>query len=218
MRKKTDAVDYKYFTEPNIAPIRLSDEFVKHYLETAPELASQKFDRYIKLGLSEEEANQMLQDKANSEYFDKCVSIEPKKAKASWNWLNGDVLAYLNKNGITINELKVTPSNLLSLLDMIEKGSLSFNQARIVFEKMTIDNKDAEKIADELGLKQNSDVDAIKALVEEVVNEFPQSIIDFKNGKDRAVGFLVGQVMKKSRGKANPQIASKLVLEILKSK
>ena len=160
----------------------------------------------------------MLQDKANSEYFDKCVSIEPKKAKASWNWLNGDVLAYLNKNSITINELKVTPSNLLSLLDMIEKGSLSFNQARIVFEKMTIDNKDAEKIADELGLKQNSDVDAIKALVEEVVNEFPQSIIDFKNGKDRAVGFLVGQVMKKSKGKANPQIASKLVLEILKSK
>ena len=101
---------------------------------------------------------------------------------------------------------------------MIEKGTLSFNQARTVFEKMTIDNKDAEKIADELGLKQNSDVDAIRAIVEETINEFPQSVIDFKNGKDRAVGFLVGQVMKKSRGKANPQIASKLVLEILKSK
>ena len=157
-------------------------------------------------------------NKYNSEYFDKCVSIEPKKAKASWNWLNGDILAYLNKNALSINELKVTPNNLLSLLDMIEKGSLSFNQARTVFEKMTIDNKDAEKIADELGLKQNSDVDAIKALVEETINEFPQSVIDFKNGKDRAVGFLVGQVMKKSRGKANPQIASKLVLEILKTK
>ena len=83
---------------------------------------------------------------------------------------------------------------------------------------MTIDNNDAEKIADELGLKQNSDVDAIKQVVEETINEFPQSVIDFKNGKDRAVGFLVGQVMKKTRGKVNPQITSKLVLEILKSK
>lgn len=218
MRKKTDSVDYKYFTEPNIAPISLSDEFVNHAIATSPELASEKYVRYINLGLSEDEANQMLQDKASSEYFDKCVELEPKKAKAAWNWLNGDILAYLNKNGITINEIKVTPNNLLSLLDMIEKGSLSFNQARTVFEKMTIDNKDAEKIADELGLKQNSDVDAIKALVEETISEFPQSVIDFKNGKDRAVGFLVGQAMKKSRGKANPQIASKLVLEILKTK
>ena len=218
MRKKTDAVDYKYFTEPNIAPIKLSDEFVNNAIATSNELASEKFDRYIKIGLSEDEANQMLQDKASSEYFDRCVLLEAKKAKACWNWLNGDILAYLNKNSLTINELKVTPSNLLSLLDMIEKGTLSFNQARTVFEKMTIDNKDAEKIADELGLKQNSDVDAIRAIVEETINEFPQSVIDFKNGKDRAVGFLVGQVMKKSRGKANPQIASKLVLEILKSK
>ena len=218
MRKKTDSVDYKYFTEPNIAPIRLSDEFVNHAIATSPELASEKYERYIALGLSEDEANQMLQDKASSEYFDKCVKEEPKKAKACWNWLNGDILAYLNKNALSINELIVTPHNLLSLLDMIEKGTLSFNQARSVFEKMTIDNKDAEKIADELGLKQNSDVDAIRQVVEETINEFPQSVIDFKNGKDRAVGFLVGQVMKKTRGKVNPQITSKLVLEILKSK
>ena len=218
MRKKTDSVDYKYFTEPNIAPIRLSDEFVNNAIATSPELASEKYERYIALGLSEDEANQMLQDKASSEYFDKCVKEEPKKAKACWNWLNGDILAYLNKNALSINELKVTPHNLLSLLDMIEKGTLSFNQARSVFEKMTIDNKDAEKIADELGLKQNSDVDAIRQVVDETINEFPQSVIDFKNGKDRAVGFLVGQVMKKTRGKVNPQITSKLVLEILKSK
>ena len=218
MRKKTDSVDYKYFTEPNIAPIRLSDEFVNNAIATSPELSSEKYERYIALGLSEDEANQMLQDKVSSEYFDKCVKEEPKKAKACWNWLNGDILAYLNKNAFSINELKVTPHNLLSLLDMIEKGTLSFNQARSVFEKMTIDNKDAEKIADELGLKQNSDVDAIKKVVEETINEFPQSVIDFKNGKDRAVGFLVGQVMKKTRGKVNPQITSKLVLEILKSK
>lgn len=218
MRKKTDAVDYKYFTEPNIVPIKLSDEFVNNAIITSPELASEKLERYMKLGLSEEESNQMLQDKLSSEYFDSCVLLEPKKAKAIWNWLNGDVLAYLNKNGLSINQLVVTPNNLLSLLDMVEKGTLSFNQARTVFEKMTIDNKEAEKIADELGLKQDSDVDSIRQVVEETINEFPQSIIDFKNGKDRAVGFLIGQVMKKTRGKANPQIASKLVNEILRSK
>ncbi len=218
MRKKTDAVDYKYFTEPNIVPIKLSDEFVLNAIKTSNELASEKFVRYISLGLSEDEANQMLQDKDSSEYFDKCVKEDSTKAKAFWNWLNGDILAYLNKNSLTIKDLKVTPDNLLVLINMLDKGSLSFNQARNVFEKMAINNKNAEEIADELGLKQNSDEGAIKTIVEETINEFPQSVVDFKNGKDRALGFLVGQVMKKTKGKVNPQITSKLVLEILKSK
>lgn len=215
MRKKTDSVDYKYFTEPNIIPIRLSDEFVQNAIDTCPELASQKFDRYIKLGLSEDEANQMLQDLSMNHYFDECVKIEPSKAKLFWNWINGDILAYLNKNGLSINEFKVTPDNLLSLIIMLEKGELSFNQGRSIFEKMTVDNANANKIADELGLKQNSNVDEIQVLVDSVIDSFPQSVIDYKNGKDRAVGFLVGQIMKASKGKVNPQIANKLVVESL---
>jgi aspartyl-tRNA(Asn)/glutamyl-tRNA(Gln) amidotransferase subunit B len=218
MRKKTDAVDYKYFVEPNIVPIRLSNEFVDQAIKTSKELASEKFARYVKLGLSEDDALQMLQDKDSSEYFDQCILLDKSKIKSCWNWLNGDILAYLNKNALTIKELKVTPDNLLKLISMIDKGVLSFNQARNVFEKMCLDNRDAETIADELGLKQNSNIDEIRKIVEATIDEFPQSVIDYKNGKDRAVGFLIGQVMKKTKGKVNPQITSQLVNEILKTK
>ena len=151
-------------------------------------------------------------------YFDACLKVNPNRAKAYWNWLNGDILAYLNKNEMEITSLKVTPDNLDSLIDMLEKSTLSFNQARNVFEKMTLDNKSASLIADELGLKQNSNEDEIRQIVVQTIEEFPQSVIDYKAGKDRAVGFLVGQIMKKTKGKVNPQITSKLVVEILKTK
>ena len=218
MRKKTDSVDYKYFPEPNIVPIRLSQEFIQHAIDTCPELASKKIERYIGVGLSEEEANQMLQNRLMAAYFDECIKVNKNRAKAYWNWLNGDILAYLNKNELEITELKVTPDNLDVLIGMLEKSSISFNQARTVFEKMTIDNKNAEAIVDELGLKQNSNEDEIKQIVIQTIDEFPQSVVDYKAGKDRAVGFLVGQIMKKTKGKVNPAITSKLVVEVLKSK
>lgn len=218
MRKKTDSVDYKYFPEPNIVPIRLSQEFIQNAIDTCPELASEKLARYIGVGLSEDEANQMLQNRQMAAYFDNCIKVNKSRAKAYWNWLNGDILAYLNKNEISINDLKVTPDNLDELIGMLEKSTLSFNQARTVFEKMTINNESASKLADELGLKQNSNEDEIKKIVVETIEEFPQSVIDYKNGKDRAVGFLVGQIMKKTKGKVNPAITSKLVVEVLKSK
>ena len=218
MRKKTDSVDYKYFPEPNIVPIKLSDEFIKNAIDTCPELASEKIKRYISVGLNEEEANQMLQNRFMADYFDECIKINQKRAKAYWNWLNGDILAYLNKNELTIFDLKVTPNNLDLLIAMLEKSIISFNQARIVFEKMTIDNKNAENIVEELGLKQNSNEDEIKQIVIQTIEEFPQSVVDYKAGKDRAVGFLVGQIMKKTKGKVNPAVKSKLVVEILRSK
>ena len=218
MRKKTDSVEYKYFPEPNIVPIRLSQEFIQHAIDTCPELASKKIERYMGVGLSEEEANQMLQNRLMAAYFDECIKVNKNRAKAYWNWLNGDILAYLNKNELEITELKVTPDNLDVLIGMLEKSSISFNQARTVFEKMTIDNKNAEAIVDELGLKQNSNEDEIKQIVIQTIDEFPQSVVDYKAGKDRAVGFLVGQIMKKTKGKVNPAITSKLVVEVLKSK
>jgi aspartyl-tRNA(Asn)/glutamyl-tRNA(Gln) amidotransferase subunit B len=151
-------------------------------------------------------------------YFDKCILVNKSRAKAYWNWLNGDILAFLNKNELSIEELKVTPENLDELIGMLEKATLSFNQARTVFEKMTVNNESASKLADQLGLKQNSNEDEIKQIVVETIEEFPQSVIDYKNGKDRAVGFLVGQIMKKTKGKVNPAITSKLVIEVLKTK
>ena len=218
MRKKGDAVDYKYFPEPNIIPIKLSDEFIKNAIDTCPELASQKLARYMAAGLSEEEANQMLQNRAMSNYFDSCLKVDASRAKLFWNWLMGDILAFLNKNELEITALKVTPENLNTLIDMLEKKTLSFNQARTVFEKMTENNEDANVLADKLGLKQNSNEDEIRNIVVETIDAFPQSVIDYKNGKDRAVGFLVGQIMKKTKGKVNPAITSKLVVEELKSR
>ena len=160
----------------------------------------------------------MLQNRALSGYFERCLNINVKRAKLYWNWIMGEILGYLNKNAIEISELKVTPDNLDHLVEMLEKQVLSSNQAKTVFEKMTIDNKDASKIADELGLKQNSNEDEIRAIVNETIDAFPQSVIDYKAGKDRAVGFLVGQIMKKTKGKVNPAITSKIVVEILKTK
>ena len=218
MRKKTDAVDYKYFTEPNIIPIRLSEEFVQDAIDTCPELASSKAERYTSAGLSDEEAEQMLQNLEMADYLDECLKVNSKHAKLFWNWLTSDISGYLNKNFLPFSAFKVTPDNLEKLLVMVEKGTLSVKMARQVFEVMVKDNEDAEKIASDLGLKQDSNEDEIKKIVEETVDEFPQAVVDFKAGKDRAVGFIVGQIMKKTKGKVNPQIASKLALEALKSR
>lgn len=217
MRKKTDAVDYKYFTEPNIVPIRLSDKFIQEAIDTCPELASSKKERYIKLGLVDSEAEQILSSLELSKYFDKCIALS-NSIKSIWNFVTVDITSYLNKNNIKIEDFIVTPENVVKLLSLIEKGDLSYTQGRKVFESMTKNNEDPEALQEKMGLKQNSNIDEIKALCIEIVDNNPQSVSDFKNGKDRAMGFLVGQVMKASKGKANPQIVSKIVREILLSK
>ncbi len=216
MRKKTDAVDYKYFPEPNIVPIRLSQEFIDEAIETCNELADSKIKRYVQLNLAKQDAEQMIQNRSLCLYFDKLVELKPELIKQSWNWLMGDVSGYLNRNMMTIDEMKLSPMNLLKLLELIESKEISIAQAKKVFERIVSTDEEPLKVAEEMGLKQNSNTDEIQALVSAVIDENPQSVIDFKNGKDRAMGFLIGQVMKKSQGKANPQIASKLVSEELK--
>lgn len=217
MRKKTDAVDYKYFTEPNIPPIRLSNEFVNEAIANCPELADVKYERYLKAGLSSQEALQMLSDKYLTEYFDACLKLSPL-AKQIWNFLVVDVSSYLNKRGTKFSEFKISPKNIVKLLEIIDKGDISYAQGRKVFESLCENEMDPSLIVEKLGLKQNSNVDEIKTMCDEIVNNNPQSVIDYKAGKDRAMGFLVGQVMKFSKGKANPQIVSKLIKEILDSK
>ena len=216
MRKKSNAVDYKYFTEPNIPPIALSDEFVKDAIDTCPELASTKVARYKSLGLTSQEAHQMILDKGLTLYFDECLKYTTL-AKAVWNFLVVDVASYLNKRGLKSESFKLNPELLVKLLVLIDKKDISYAQGRKVFECLLEKEEDPSVIVERLGLKQNSNTDEIKTIVEEVLRENPQSVIDFRAGKDRAVGFIIGQVMKKSRGKANPQIASQLVNELLKT-
>lgn len=218
MRKKTDAVDYKYFTEPNITPIKLSDEFIKNAIETCPELASSKRNRYINdLKLSEYDADILLQDKAVSEYFDETIKYNANP-KLLVNWIMVDIASYLNKNNYSISDLKLSPEHLSDLVKIISEGKISSKQAKDVFLDIVETNASPIDVANKLGIVQMSDENAIMDLVIEALNENPQAIEDFKNGKDRAVGFLVGQIMKKSRGKANPAMTSKLVIQELKKR
>lgn len=218
MRKKTDAVDYKYFTEPNITPISLSEDFIKEAIETCPELASSKKARYMNTyELSEYDADILLQDKEVSLYFDQALKTK-ENAKLLANWIMGDVSAYLNKNNMSITNLKLSPVHLAQLVRLIEDGKISSKQAKEVFIKVVETNESPNELANKLGLVQVSDQSEILKLVSEALDENPQSIIDYKNGKDRAVGFLVGQVMKKSHGKANPAMTSKMIVEELKKR
>ena len=218
MRKKSDAVDYKYYPEANIAPIRLSDEFIENAIRTCPILADEKRKTYKDAyGLGDYDIEQLLSDKYVSDYYDE-VCKYTNQYKLACNWVMVDVLGYLNKEMITIHEFKLEPKLLAELIEMVFKGTISSKQSRQVFEVMLKTFKSPSKIAGELNMTQLSDEGAIKALVLQVLDEYPQSIEDYKNGKDRAVGFLVGMVMKKSQGKANPALTNKMIVEELKKR
>lgn len=217
MRLKTDAVDYKYFTEPNITPIHLSDAFIKKAIDSSPELAESKMLRYENMGLNEYDSTMLISNKDICAYFDE-ASKSGANPKLIANWVIVDIQAILNKELISIKEFKVRPSHLGKLVLMIEKGLVSNKQAREIFEKMLEGDEDPESIQKSLGATQISDLSAIASLVKEVIDANPQAIIDFKNGKSRAVGFLVGQIMKKTQGQVNPALASQLVSEELRRK
>ena len=215
MRVKTDAVDYKYFTEPNIAPIKLSKEFIEDAIRTSPELAEVKLERYKSLGLNDYDSDLLIADHDISNYFDEAVKlgVNPKLLA---NWIIGDIQSVLNKEDISIKEFKITPALLAELIKLIEEGKVSNKQARELFAKMLENPVSPRKLLEESGNSQISDEDFLRKVVNEVLDVNEQSIIDFKNGKDRALGYIVGQVMKKTQGKANPALASKLVLEEIK--
>ena len=215
MRVKTDAVDYKYFTEPNIAPIKLSKEFIEDAIRTSPELAEVKLERYKSLGLNDYDSDLLIADHDISNYFDEAVKlgVNPKLLA---NWIIGDIQSVLNKEDISIKEFRITPALLAELIKLIEEGKVSNKQARELFAKMLENPVSPRKLLEESGNSQISDEDFLRKVVNEVLDVNEKYIIDFKNGKDRALGYIVGQVMKKTQGKANPALASKLVLEEIK--
>lgn len=217
MRKKTDSVDYKYFVEPNITPIKLSSEFINQAIETAEELAEDKKKRYIEKGLSEDEADQILLDKDLASFFDQAIN-KSNKIKAIWNFVTVDILSYLKKERMVLKDLEISFEGLARLIDLIDAKDISYNQGRIVFNEMVKSQETPDIIVERLGLKQNSNIDEIEAIVVATIDEFPQSVIDYKNGKDRAIGFLVGQIMKKTKGKVNPAITNQLVVKELKKR
>lgn len=214
MRRKEGNVDYKFFPEPNIFPILLDPEWIKSIQASMPELPQARRERYEKsYGLSQRDIDILIANKEMAEFFESCMKYS-KNAKSVCNWLLADVSAWLNAHETTISASTLKPEHLAKLVAMIDEGRISSKQAKELVDDLMA-GRDPEVSAKEKGLEQMSDTGALEAMVKEVLDANPQAIVDFKNGKDRAVGFLVGQVMKKSRGKANPGMASKLVQQEL---
>lgn len=215
MRVKTDAVDYKYFCEPNITPIHLSDEFVQDAIDTCPELYDSKKERYLKAGLSDADANVILANPKMAAYFEEGLA-KVSNAKDLANFLIVEINSYLNKNEIVIENLKLSPLTLGEIVSYQEKGGLSHKQCTDILNKVLEEGCSPEEAKNALHfVAQVSDSSVIMGFVTEVLDKNPQSIQDFKNGNQRVLGFLVGQIMKASHGKVNPAEVSKTLRQEL---
>lgn len=216
MRKKTDAADYKYFTEPNIPPIKLSDEFVKEAIDTCPELYDQKLERFLNnYGLNEVDAKIILTSVDMANYYDEAAKFT-KLYQPLANFMISDVNGYLNKNAISILDFKVEPKFISELVELLQSKKINSSQGKQIFEKLVKENKSPSIIQKEVGAVLINDEDEIHKLVLEVIEANPTLRDDFKAGKTRAQGFVMGQIMKKTGGKVNPGIANKIILEELK--
>ncbi len=213
MRKKTDAVDYKYFPEPNITPIKLSDEFVNEAISTCPELYDSKKNRYMSYGLAEVDADIILSSLDMAYYFEKCIKGNEKLAKTISNFLIVETNSYLNKNGLTMADFKLAPVDLAKLASMQEEG-YSHKQCADIFFYCLDNGSSIEDAVKALHIeKQSNDASEILPMVSEVLDANPRSIADFKGGNGRAIGYLIGQVMKKGKGKINASLVAKIMNE-----
>lgn len=210
MRVKTDAVDYKYFTEPNIIPILLSDEFITDAITSCPELLDHKLERYMnEYKLSKYDSLVILSNKDNANYFEEILKYT-NEYKLAANWVSVDIQSYLNKTNKSILEFPISSKDIAILINAIKDNKVSNKIAKDIFSK-ALQGENIEELLEKSN--QVSDVSELLKLVNEVLHQNQESINLIKNGKDRALGFLVGQVMKLSKGKANPALTSKLIKE-----
>ena len=213
MRSKEEAHDYRYFPDPDLVPVVLNETWVEEIKKTIPELPEQKRERFvIEYNLPEYDAGVLTSSRELANYFEKCTSLF-FKPKIISNWIMGDLLRELNKSNQAISKCPVSPNALANLLKLIDEGIISGNIAKSVFEEMYQTGKEPTVIIDEKGLKQITDDKAIDKMVEEVLQVNLNQVDEYKKGKEKVLGFLVGQVMKKSKGKANPGTVNKLLKE-----
>ena len=215
MRDKEDAQDYRYFPDPDLVAIRLSDEYVEDIRKALPELPESRRDRYIKeYNLSEKDAKLLTASKYLSNLFEGALEI-CGNAKAVANWILSDISRILNEKELEPENVPFTAEQLAKMIELIDKGTISSAIAKKVLTELFENPKDPEEIIKEKGWIQISDEGAIKEVVMKILENNPQSVADFKGGKDKALGFLVGQAMKETKGKANPQMLNKMFLEEL---
>ncbi|MGD9603613.1 MAG: Asp-tRNA(Asn)/Glu-tRNA(Gln) amidotransferase subunit GatB [Gammaproteobacteria bacterium] len=217
MRSKEDAHDYRYFPDPDLLPIVISEEEISRARATLPELPQQRELRYIEtLGLGRDDAEALSSDRAVAEYFEALAKTcgDPRQAA---NWVTGELFAAVNRAQIPFAEVAVAPDALAALLRRIQDRTVSNSIAKQVFEAMWLGEGDADSIIDARGLRQVSDSGEIGALVDTVIAESPEQVGQYRAGKDKVFGYFVGQVMKRSKGKADPQQVNELLLERLRT-
>ncbi|MDO4912900.1 MAG: Asp-tRNA(Asn)/Glu-tRNA(Gln) amidotransferase subunit GatB [Lactobacillus sp.] len=217
-RVKEGAADYRYFPEPDIAPYHIQQKWVDEIKEQLPKSAEERFNQYTnEFGITEYDANVLLATKETSDFFDQTVAAGADPQMAA-NWLNTQVNGYLNDQRVELADVKLTPANLAEMIKLIKDGTISSKIAKKVFAETIANGTSPKEFVEKHGLVQLSDESVLGPMVKEIVDNNPQSVEDFKNGKDRAIGFLVGQIMKQTKGQANPVVVNKLLKAELQSR
>ena len=214
MRSKEDAHDYRYFPDPDLLPLEVSDEFINQLQSEIPELPDEKKKRFIdQFKLTPYEANIMVSDIETSNYFEDVV--KKSDVKLATNWIIGELFAALNEKNLEITDSPISAGNLSKLINLIKDGTISGKIAKTVFEQMMEGDKDPKKIVEEKGLKQESDPKALEALIDKVIDDNRDKATEYKSGKVKLFGFFVGQVMKETQGKANPKSVNEILKDLL---
>ena len=215
MRSKEDAQDYRYFPEPDLVPIVISDEWLKEVKDRQPELRSEKLERYKKeYDIPEYDAEIITGTKKMADIFEATTAICNKPKKVS-NWLMVETMRLLKENEMEAEDISFAPENLAKLIELADAGEINSSVAKEVFEEVFKNNVDPEKYVEEKGLKIVSDDGALREVIEKIVADNPKSVEDYNSGKKKAIGFLVGQTMKAMQGKADPGMVNKILKEVL---
>ncbi|NES87272.1 MAG: Asp-tRNA(Asn)/Glu-tRNA(Gln) amidotransferase subunit GatB, partial [Moorea sp. SIO2B7] len=216
MRSKEGSSDYRYFPEPDLPPMEVSTEQLEAWKTELPELPAQKRHRYEEeLGLSAYDARVLTDDRTVAEYFEKAISADASP-KLLANWVTQDIAAYLNNNKLSITEIALTPENLAELVNLIEKGTISGKIAKEILPELLEKGGSAKELVESKGLIQISDTGELEKIIDEVIAAHPQEVEKFRNGKTKLKGFFVGQVMKKTSGRADPKLTNQLIGKKLK--
>ncbi|MEE3343448.1 MAG: Asp-tRNA(Asn)/Glu-tRNA(Gln) amidotransferase subunit GatB [Bacilli bacterium] len=214
MRNKVDVIDYKYFVEPNIPKFKLSESWIKEIASKIPALAPERKEKYVNVyGLPNKDAKTIVKDKSLADFYEECLS-EGTDPKLASNWLTGNILGYLNKYDLTINDIYLTPKMLKDIIKMIEDGQISSKQSKDVLIKVIEEEKEPITVVKESGMTQITDEKELMTFINEIMEENPEQIEAYKK-QPRLLDYFIGQMMKKTRGKANPSLASKLLKEEL---
>ena len=213
MRKKVESVDYKYFVEPNIPKFKIDKEYLDDIRKEVPVLPYYRYKKYTQdYNLSELDANTIIKDKKISDYYEVCldINIDPKTAA---NWITGNILSVLNRKEIEITDFYLTPIMLKEILDKIEDKTISSKQAKEIFNKVIEEEKEPNNFIN--NMSQLSDEDQLREIIKNILNNNTSQVEAYKNGKDNLFKFFIGQVMKETKGKANPVVSNEILKEEL---